>query len=546
MLSLGTGPAQAAAKGTLKITVSAPAGVAAKAVATKGSAKVSVSKQSSAKSKTVSKQVATGTWNVSASPLKAGGKFYAPTISKAKAQVKSGKVTKVTVTFKPAKTITNLKVTGTSQTSIDVSFTKPKASTPVRVRYAVGSKAPVTASAGTAASIGAGATSTTLTGLQAGTTYSVGVFTKVGSYWVGPVAVTTTTVMSAAASQWSTVSTGSSHTCGLRTGQLWCWGDNYDGKLGLSGSADRKTPTRVGTATDWSSISASDLHTCGIRGGQLWCWGNNFYGQLGLGDTTKRSAPTRVGGASDWTAVSASAQVTCGVRAGQLWCWGDNTYGQLGLGNTTSHKSPVRVGSASDWASVSTSGWHTCGIRAGQLWCWGGNGFGQLGTGASVSQPSPSPARVGSASDWVSVSTSGGHTCGVRAGSLWCWGSNTNGELGVSGGQRTTPVQVGAATDWSSGYANRGSGYYTCGVRAGALWCWGGNDSGQLGVGDTAGRTSPTRVGAESDWGVVAAASSHTCGVRAGGQLWCWGNNYDGQLGKGDAANRSTPTRVTA
>ena len=82
---------------------------------------------------------------------------------------------------------------------------------------------------------------------------------------------------------------------------------------------------------------------------ELWIWGNNGYGNLGLGDTTDRSSPVQVGNESTWTAFSDSISIK---TDGTLWSWGKNFAGRLGLGDTTNRSSPVQVGSSSNWSII--------------------------------------------------------------------------------------------------------------------------------------------------------------------------------------------------
>jgi alpha-tubulin suppressor-like RCC1 family protein len=402
------------------------------------------------------------------------------------------------------------------------------------------------------------------------------------------------------ANDWSAVSPGLDYTCGLRGGTLWCWGQGWTGQLGLGDTTESNVPTRVGTGSDWSDVSASQFYTCGLRGGELWCWGINRDGQLGLGDTTPRNVPERVGTGSDWSEVSVSYHHTCGLRSGDLWCWGLNSDGQLGVGEVETHaltpvsiaaqdsfsevaaggghtcairvdgtlwcwgrnwegqlgnamdfinrQWPMQIGTANDWSKIRAGDRHTCGLRGGSLWCWGFNENGQLGSGSGNTRDSNGPNPVGGANDWTDVSLSWGHTCGVRGGTLWCWGANESGQLGRGFSESHPmevygdPVRVGSESDWSAVAAGS---THTCGLRSGTLWCWGNGWEGQLGVGSGLNRTLPEQVGTANDWSELTAGSNHTCGLR-GGALWCWGRGWEGQLGLGDNGARSFPVQVGA
>lgn len=247
------------------------------------------------------------------------------------------------------------------------------------------------------------------------------------------------------AGQWLSVSAGSYHTCGIRTGgYLWCWGDNADGQLGDGTRTRRLSPVRVAGGGTWATVAAGDEHTCGVQtDGTLWCWGS---GPL-LGDGTNRShaRPVEVGTDRDWTAVSAAYDHTCGTRTdGTVWCWGTNSFGQLGDGTTTERLSPVQAGGTTTWTGVSTGIYSTCGSQSdGTIWCWGSNDYGQLGDGTTVDQLMPE--QVGSDVDWAAVSMGDWHACGVRTdGTVWCWGFNRYGQLGDGGRtDQLAPEQVG-------------------------------------------------------------------------------------------------------
>ena len=129
-------------------------------------------------------------------------------------------------------------------------------------------------------------------------------------------------------------------------------------------------------------------------------------------------------------------------------------------------------------------------------------------------------------------------------GSMWCWGDNTYGQLGVGDlAMRTVPTRVGAATDWHS---TAPSWDHTCALEGAAyqLSCWGRNLGGQLGVGDMVDRTTPTAVSPGTSWVEVHGGSEYTCALRSDDTLWCWGLNTSGEVGVGDTVQRATPTRV--
>jgi alpha-tubulin suppressor-like RCC1 family protein/endonuclease/exonuclease/phosphatase family metal-dependent hydrolase len=243
--------------------------------------------------------------------------------------------------------------------------------------------------------------------------------------------------------------------------------------------------------------------------------------------------------------VSAGGESSCEVRADSTaWCWGNNPYGQVGDGTAKDRVRPRRVVSATDdWTSISSGGSTTCGIRADKsLWCWGVNHRGQLGIGEGPRRFSPQ--QVGDDHDWSAVSTSWTHTCGVRTdGTAWCWGDNHRGQLGHgSTKQRFVPVQVGSGTSWDSITTG---GWHTCATRTdGSAWCWGQGVFGQLGDGGSSTRLSPVRVSSTLRFERLTAGWSSTCGLDDQGAAWCWGINDQGQLGDGTTQLRRTPVAV--
>lgn len=332
---------------------------------------------------------------------------------------------------------------------------------------------------------------------------------------------------------------------------LWSWGTNVFGQLGDNTNVTKVSPVSVvGGFTNWIQMSSSGCHAAAIRhNGTMWTWGLNACGQLGTNSLVSRSSPgSIVGTISNWCQVSAGFYHTSAVRTtGALWTWGRNDVGQLGDNTTTIRLSPVSiVGGFTDWCQVASGGFHTIAVRTnGTLWAWGNNYRGQLGVDDITNRSSP-VSVIGGFTDWCQVSASLQHTAAIRTnGTLWTWGRNNYGQLGVNdSADRSSPVSVvGGFTNWCQ--VSVGSGH-TAAVRTnGTLWTWGAGATGQLGTGNTASRSSPgSIIGGFTDWCQVGAGPQHTAAVRTNGTVWTWGSNAGRQLGDNTIVNKSSPVSV--
>ncbi|OFW84295.1 MAG: hypothetical protein A2018_07320 [Alphaproteobacteria bacterium GWF2_58_20] len=335
-------------------------------------------------------------------------------------------------------------------------------------------------------------------------------------------------------------------------GDLLCWGDNGYGQLGDGTTTDRYAPVAVsGMGSSVVTLStAGERHTCALKDGAFYCWGDNGRGQLGDGTTADHYVPAAVSGmgSSDITASSGGGYHACVIKDEALYCWGYNGYGQLGDGTTTDRYAPVAVsGMDSGVTNVATGGSHTCAIKNGTLYCWGYDFNGELGDGLSgldVYRTTPLVV-TGMNSGVTAVAADIYHTCAVQNGALYCWGHNAYGRLGdgTSGNTRTTPVAV---VGMDSGVTTVAEGYWhTCAIKNGAVYCWGRNSDGQLGDGTTTNHLTPVAVlGMGSGITVLASGYEHNCSIKEG-FLYCWGNNNVGQLGDGTLTDRYVPAAVS-
>ncbi|SHG14147.1 RCC1 domain-containing protein [Chryseobacterium vrystaatense] len=195
------------------------------------------------------------------------------------------------------------------------------------------------------------------------------------------------------------------------------------------------------------------------------------------------------------------------------------------------------------WQSISSGGEYSLGIKAdGTLWAWGSNSNGQLGDGTTVDRKVP--IQIGTGNNWLKIDTKDYYTVAIKTdGTLWTWGKNHNGQLGDGTEvDKYIPTQIGTATNWQS--MSAGSNHTLAIKTDGTLWGWGGNFYGQLGNGTTIDTTVPTQIGTATNWQSITSGIFHTVAIKTDGTLWAWGNNVYGQLGDGTTTNKKVPTQI--
>jgi alpha-tubulin suppressor-like RCC1 family protein len=333
--------------------------------------------------------------------------------------------------------------------------------------------------------------------------------------------------------------------------RLWAWGNNPDGQLGLEDIVNRSSPVQVsGLITDFEDFSAGYDHTIISRtDGTLWSWGDNTHGKLGLGDLSYRSSPSQVGALTTWSTVSVSegypsAHGVAIKTDGTLWSWGYNHVGQLGDGTQIEKNFPVPIGDLTNWSTVSVGTNYVLAIKTdGTLWGWGNNTYGQLGI-SDVPVNRSSPVQLGGLTTWSKVVASDAFSLAIKTdGTLWGWGNNYRGELGIgSSGKNSTPIQIGTLTTWSD--VSTGNQNSSAVRTDGTIWSWGYGAYGQLGLGATTEISSPVQVGTSTEWNKVNCGGYHTLAIKTDGTIWAWGSNGYGQLGLGDTTNRNSPIQV--
>ena len=201
-----------------------------------------------------------------------------------------------------------------------------------------------------------------------------------------------------------------------------------------------------------------------------------------------------------------------------------------------------------DWLSVTAGNIYSCGIDGNQTsWCWGHNSYGKLGDGTKKN--SAFPVQVLGLNGAKQIATGKYHTCASTSpnGVVYCWGRNDSGQLGNGTTDEShSPVEVvalSAVLEVATGAV------HSCAAKSdGSVWCWGFNGQGQLGVGTTGpGSLIPVKVIGISSALQVSIGDYHSCAVLEDGTVWCWGWDLHGALGDGttdDPSYKPTPVQV--
>ncbi len=387
-------------------------------------------------------------------------------------------------------------------------------------------------------------------------------------------------------------------------GSLWMTGHNCCGGLGQGNTTTSyrikqvKDTTGNGTLNNIIQISSGGWGSLALdSNGNVWSWGSNSYGQLGINSTSNKSLPQKVLGVNGTGYLENIVSVKSGYYSsfavdsnGNVYSWGYNNNGQLGINNTTTYKVPKQVLSSNgtdllDNVMIADSnGYHSTFVKYdGTVWTVGYNKNGELGNDGNVStklvecisnpklevkekyvifdeigQTKKIEVSVNSGFnllvDTIEAGTNTfrslnrdvvevdqyGNIISTGAGTTYI--KITNEELGLIAAVKVVvPVRDAKVAPKIVGGAN----HYVALKADGTVWTWGYNGYGQLGQGNTSNYLEPTKT-TMSDVIDVAAGANFTAVLKKDGTVWVAGQNNYGQLGQGNTTGLEVFTKVKA
>mmetsp|Transcript_50073 Transcript_50073/g.160252 ORF Transcript_50073/g.160252 Transcript_50073/m.160252 type:complete len:506 (-) Transcript_50073:46-1563(-) len=357
----------------------------------------------------------------------------------------------------------------------------------------------------------------------------------------------------------------------INTGRVFVWGCSHNGELGLGDVATRTAPHVLPppNSNPFVALAVGPNHVLATnKRGELWGWGKNTRGQLGLSYTTKTELKAQLISSAASTDVVAVAgggfayeyqgHAMALTASGKVFSWGWNAFGQLGLGTLSQGSAtPSRVFALEFPVTV-------LGMAAGQyntaviterkkvpgLYTWGPNYHGQLGQKFLELGPLLEPARVEAlrGTTLVDVQMGYSHVMALTEdGQLYVWGSNSQGQLGTGDGKersKPTPVSAFRGAKIHSIAAGQQVSYAV--TEHGDVYAWGYNGNFELGLGEGVNRNAPQLVKGLAGKNVshVSAGGYHALAVTHGGALYAWGLNTYGQLGVGHKKTVKSPAAV--
>ena len=339
-------------------------------------------------------------------------------------------------------------------------------------------------------------------------------------------------------------------------GDVYAWGNNEDGQLGIGNLENQSTPVKIEGLKNVEKIYRCDLSVFAKTiTGEVYAWGKNKEGQLGIGNKIDQSTPVKVETLTNvkeiyyqYSTFYRSQKYGYSIYAlttnGNLYSWGNNDNGMLGIGSRIDQSSPVKIEGLENVKKLYTSSTSSsyaayAQLATGELYAWGGaNGYNVLGIGNTKTQNAP--VKVEGLPKVEEIYTYG-YSVYVKttSGEIYVWGSELLGLGDIS--VQSTPAKIENLKNVDKLYFGERCAYAQ--TKNKVLYAWGENRDGRLGVGNFTYQSTPTLISDLSDIDDLSATGSGACAKVTTGNIYVWGYNY-GKLGIEDEDHQSLPVRI--
>lgn len=351
----------------------------------------------------------------------------------------------------------------------------------------------------------------------------------------------------------SSLAAGGSHTGAIVNGDIYAWGRNNKGQLGLgytssmsvADPAHPNAPTRIDSTQTFVAIAFNQNASLGLTAtGAVYAWGDGDDGQLGLGDPMTVEVeeddvltPTVIPMLEGVAIVRGYDHSMVLGKDGTVWTFGDNSAGQLGDGTTDDSDVPVQVTGLSNIIQITAGSKSSYALDAdGNVWGWGRDKYANLGRGSESDTPQLTPIQITGLPAIEALATGRDHVIALdREGHVWGWGLNRSTQVG--GDPLQDPVlsatQIPGLDKIRSVHANGNQSFIT--REDARLYGWGQNINGTLGVPAEDDLSAP----AEAVFGLsnitgAAIGALHGVARNASGEIFSWGWSFEGSLGGGE------------
>lgn len=348
-----------------------------------------------------------------------------------------------------------------------------------------------------------------------------------------------------------------------RNGDVWVFGTNDKGQLGLGEIAQEiePSPVRLATFANISKITAGRDHAVAIdNDGQVWVWGQNDHGQLGLGDRIARRTPTLIEGFSGAIQAAAGWFHTLILdRDGNVWSFGYKNFGALGYSNQADQLIPKRVDGLPNIIQIAAGTGHSVALDVdGNVWTFGENTDGQLGLGKDIKKYRAQPTMVKKLSKIAKIAAGGMQTFAIgEDNQVFGFGNNQEFQLAILPSKLAfittnnnavikSPKLVPELKDITEITTSM---HHTIALnQEGQILAFGRSYSGSLGLGDNVEKPqeTPELITIPADVRIVevSAGPNHTVALDNNGQLWTFGSDARGALGHGEGKKYTSPKMI--